>query len=79
MPLKLFLLGFLLTFVGIVFVMVAGFLSDGSAGFVWILPFPPVIVGDGWSYPLWAILFAVAVTALGIILFVLFRKQAQRV
>ena len=79
MPLKLFFLGFLLTFVGIVFVMIGGFLSDGSAGFVWILPFPPVIVGDGWFYPLWAILFAVAVTALGIILFVLFRKQAQRV
>ena len=79
MPLKLFFFGFLLTFVGIVFVMVAGFLSDGSAGFVWILPFPPILVGDGWSYPLWAILFAVTVTALAIILFVLFRKHAQRI
>ena len=79
MPLKLFFLGFLLTFVGIVLVMIAGFLSDGSAGFVWVLPFPPIVVGDGWSYPLWAVLFAVAVTALGVILFILFRKQAQRV
>jgi uncharacterized membrane protein len=79
MPLKLFFLGFLLTFVGIMFVLIAGFLSGDSVGFIWILPFPPIIVGDGWSYPLWAILFAVAVTALGIILFVLFWKHAQRV
>ena len=79
MPLRLFFLGFLLMSVGIVLVMIAGFLSDGSAGFVWVLPFPPIVVGDGWSYPLWAVIFAVAVTALGVILFVLFRKQAQRV
>ena len=79
MPLRLLFLGFLLMSVGIVLVMIAGFLSDGSAGFVWVLPFPPIVVGDGWSYPLWAVIFAVAVTVLGLILFVLFRKQAQRV
>jgi len=79
MPFKVFFLGFLLTFVGIVLVMIAGFLSDGSAGFVWILPFPPIVVGDGWSYPLGAVVFAVAVTVLGVILFILFGKHAQRV
>lgn len=79
MPLSLFFLGFLLTFVGMVFVMIADFVSDGSAGFVWILPFPPILVGDGGFYPLWAILFAVAIIVLGVILFVLFRKHAQRI
>jgi uncharacterized membrane protein len=78
-PFKLFFLGFLLTFVGVVLVMVSGFLSGDSAGFVWILPFPPVIFGVGWPYPVWVILLVIALTVVGIVLFVLFRKQAGRI
>jgi len=77
MPLKLFLLGFLLAFVGIVFVMVAGFFSGGSGGLIWVLPFPPIIFGVGWPYPVWAVVLVVALTALGVVLFVLFRRQAR--
>ena len=77
-PLKLFLLGFLLTFVGVVLLMIAGFLSGGSAGFIWILPFPPIIFGAGWPYPIWAIALAVVLTALGVVLFVLLRRQMRR-
>ena len=79
MPLKLFFLGFLLMFVGIVLVMIAGFLSGGSAGFIWILPFPPVILGVGWPYPIWAVVLVVALTTLGVVLFILFRKQARKI
>ena len=79
MPLRLLFFGFLLMFVGIVLVVIAGFLSGGSAGFVWILPFPPIILGAGWPYPIWVVIFAVAITALGIVLFILLRKEARKI
>jgi uncharacterized membrane protein len=79
MPFKLFFLGFLLTFMGVVLVMIAGSLSGDSAGFVWVLPFPPVVFGVGWPYPVWVIVLVVALTVVGIVLFVLLRKYAQRI
>lgn len=75
MPLKLFYVGFLLMFVGVVLVMVSGFVADGSSGFVWIFPFPPIVFGGGWSYPVWVAVFAVVLTAVGVVLFVLWRKR----
>lgn len=78
-PLRLFYLGFLLMFVGVVLVMVAGLVSGGSAGFIWVLPFPPIILGVGWPYPVWVIMLSVALTVLGVVLFILFRKQTRKV
>jgi len=78
-PLELFYVGFLLLFVGIVLVMVAGFVSGGSAGFVWILPFPPMVLGGGWSYPVRAAVFTIVLTAVGVVLLVLFRERARGV
>ena len=78
MPLKIFFLGFLLMFFGVVLVMIAGFVSGGSVGFVWVLPFPSIVLGAGWPYLSWAIILAVALTALGIVLFILFRIRARK-
>lgn len=78
MPFRLFFFGFLLMFVGIVLVMFAGFLSGGSAGVVWIFPFPPIVLGVGWPYPVWAIILVFVLTVLGIVVFVLFRREARR-
>ncbi len=78
-PFKLFFLGFLLTFVGVVLLMVSGFLSGDSAGFVWVLPFPPVVFGVGWPYSVWVIMLVIALTVVGIVLFVLLRKEVRRI
>jgi uncharacterized membrane protein len=76
-PFKLFFVGFLLVFVGFVFVVIAGFVSGGWAGVVWILPFPPIVVGAGWPYPVWALVLTVILTVLGIVLFVFIRKRVR--
>ncbi|MFQ6065515.1 MAG: DUF131 domain-containing protein [Candidatus Bathyarchaeia archaeon] len=55
------------------------FLSGGSAGVVWVLPFPPIIWGVGWPYPVWAVSLTVALTVVGVVLFVLFRRRARRI
>ena len=78
-PLQLFYVGFLLLFVGIVLVMVAGLVSGGSAGFVWIFPFPPIVLGSGWFCPVWAAVFTIVLTVVGVVLLVLFRERARGV
>lgn len=75
--LKLFLLGFLLIFVGMVFMMIAAVFFGASAGAViWIPPLPPIILGLG-QYPVWTILVVVVLTILGAVLFLIFRRRKR--
>jgi len=72
---KIFLAGFLLIFLGMVILIIAGLMGGISQSFglvVFIGPIP-IILGTG-KYSLLAILLAVLLTILGIILFVIFRK-----
>lgn len=75
-PHRLFLLGFLLIFVGIVFVMIAMTLSGSPVSFgtvVFVGPIP-IVFGAG-PHSLWAISLAVAIAILGVILFLVLRKR----
>jgi len=74
-PFKLFLLSFLLIFIGMIFVMVAVVLSGTSATFgavVFVGPIP--IVMGGGPHLVWAVALAVVMTILGLILFFVLRK-----
>lgn len=77
-PIKLFLLGFLIIFVGMIVMMIAAIFFGASAGaMIWILPFPPVIVGAGpYLYSMWVAVLAVAVVVLGVVVFFALRKRA---
>lgn len=77
-PFKLFLLGFLIIFVGVIVMMIAAVFLGASAGaMIWILPFPPVIVGVGpHLYSIWMAILAVAVVVLGVVVFFALRKRA---
>ncbi|RLI47276.1 hypothetical protein DRO69_01085 [Candidatus Bathyarchaeota archaeon] len=75
-PLKLFLLGFLLIFIGMTLIITATALSGTSTNFsaiVFIGPIP-IVLGAGPN-AIWMIILAVAVTIIGVILFLLSRKQ----
>jgi hypothetical protein len=71
-------LGFLIIFVGMIVMMIAAIFFGASAGaMIWILPFPPVIVGAGpHLYPAWVAVLAVAVVVLGVVVFFALRKRA---
>ena len=72
---KIFLAGFLLIFLGMIILMIAGLMGGLSQSFgliVFIGPIP-IILGAG-KYSLLAIILAVLLTVMGIILFVIFRK-----
>lgn len=72
---KVFLAGFLLIFLGVIILMIAGLMGGISPSFglvVFIGPIP-IILGTG-KYSLLAILLAVLLTIFGIVLFVIFRK-----
>jgi len=72
---KMFLAGFLLIFLGVIILMIAGFMGEISQSFglvVFIGPIP-IILGAG-RYSLLAVLLAVLLTVFGIIIFVIFRK-----
>jgi len=72
---KVFLAGFLLIFLGMVILMIAGLMGGISQSFglvVFIGPIP-IILGTG-KYSLLAILLAVLLTIFGIVLFIIFRK-----
>jgi len=75
-PLRLFLLGFFLMFVGVVFLIVAAALQGDtsiSGGLViFIGPFP-IILGAG-PYAFLAVLFAVILTIVGFVVFFWLRK-----
>lgn len=77
-PFKLFFLGFLIIFVGMVVMIIAAIFFGASAGaMIWILPFPPVIVGAGpYLYSVWVAVLAVAVVVLGVVVFFALRKRA---
>ena len=78
-PFKLFLLGFVLMFVGIIVMMIATVLfgaSISAGAIIWIFPLPPIGFGTG-PYAFWIILLGVALTVLGLILFITLRKRAR--
>jgi len=78
-PFKVFFLGFILMFIGMIVMMVATvfFGASISAGtFIWILPLPPIGFGVG-PYAFWVILFAIALTVFGLVLFITLRKRAR--
>lgn len=78
-PFKLFLLGFILMFTGIIVVMIATVLfgTSASAGAViWIFPLPPIGLGTE-PYAFWTILLSIALTVLGLVLFITVRKRAR--
>lgn len=78
-PFKLFLLGFILMFVGIIIIMVATVLfgtSTGAGAIIWIPPLPPIGFGTG-PYTFWVIILGIALTILGLVLFITLRKRAR--
>jgi uncharacterized membrane protein len=74
--LMLFVVGFFLTFVGIVILTVATILyGEGSASFgalVFIGPIP-IVVGAG-SEAAWMVLFAIILAVLSVIMFLMMRR-----
>jgi uncharacterized membrane protein len=75
----LFIIGFFLIFVGIIILMVAAVLSDGSVNFgafIFIGPFP-IVVGAGPEAPL-MVLFAIILAVLSIIMFLVLRREMKK-
>jgi uncharacterized membrane protein len=74
--LVLFILGFFITFVGIMILMVASTLySQGSANFgavIFIGPIP-IVIGAG-PQATWMVLFAVILAALSIMMYLIMRR-----
>ena len=78
-PFKLFLLGFVLMFAGIMVIMIATVLFGASVdtgAIIWVFPLPPIGFGTG-PYAFWVVLLGVALTVLGLILFIVLRKRAR--
>ena len=78
-PFKLFLLGFVLMFVGMVVMVIAAVFFGASVGAgvsIWIPPLPPIGFGVG-PYAFWAILLAVALAILDLVLFITLRRRAR--
>ena len=75
-PLKLFLLDFLLIFLGMILITLTAVLSGTSANFGAIIFIGriPIVMSAGPNSN-WMIILAVAVTIVGAILFLLLRKQ----
>jgi uncharacterized membrane protein len=75
----LFIIGFFLIFVGIIILIVAAVLSNGSASFgafIFIGPFP-IVVGAGPEAPL-MVLFAMILAVSGFIMFLVLRRERKR-
>jgi len=75
----LFIIGFFLISMGIIILMIATVLSDGSANlgaFLFIGPFP-IVVGAGPEVP-WMILFAIILAVLSIIMFLVLRRERKK-
>ena len=76
----LFIIGFFIIFAGIIILIIAAVLSNGSANFgavIFIGPFP-IVVGAG-PEATWMVLFAVILAILSIIAFVILRREMGRV
>lgn len=80
-PFKLFLLGFLLVFVGVIVLIVAAVLQGGQAnvsGVVVIFVGPiPIVFGAG-PYAPFLLVLAIILTIIGFVLFLLMRRGAAR-
>ena len=77
---KLFLVGFLLTFIGFIVLIISMVLQENSSvsgGLIIFVGPIPIILGSG-PYAVFAILLAVILTIIGFIMFFLLRKQAFR-
>jgi uncharacterized membrane protein len=77
-PLKLFLLGFILIFIGVVLMVIAAVFSGAyNVGAVVFIGPIPIILGAGPQSFL-VIMLAVALTILGVILFFAFFKEKEK-
>jgi uncharacterized membrane protein len=79
-PMKLFFVGFLLTFIGFIVLIISTVLQENSSvsgGLIIFVGPIPIILGSG-SYAVFAILLAVILTIIGFIMFFVLRKQAFR-
>jgi len=79
-PFKLFFLGFLLVFVGVLVLVVAALLGGDtsvSGGAIVIVWFIPIVVGAG-PYAFFAILLAAILAILAFVVFVWMRRQASK-
>jgi len=75
-PLKLFLLGFALIFLGMIFLIASSILygnAQTTTGIVILIGPIPIILGTG-PYSFFAVLLATILTILGIVFFLLSRK-----
>ncbi len=75
-PFKLFFLGFLLVVIGTVVVVLATTLFGETAGagvVIFVGPIPIVLGTE--TYSTWTMILAVALTILGIVMFVIWRKR----
>jgi len=74
----LFMAGFLIVVVGVVVLVVATILSDGSTNLgavIFIGPFP-IVVGVGIEP--WMILFSIILAVLSVIMFFVLRREVKR-
>lgn len=75
-PMKLFLLGFVLIFLGMIFLMASSVLSGDvqtTTGIVVFIGPIPIMLGTG-PYSVFSVLIAAILTVLGIVFFFLLRK-----
>jgi uncharacterized membrane protein len=76
----LLLMGFLIVLIGFTLLIVAAVLSgEGSVsfgGFILIGPIP-IIFGAGPEAP-WLVLFAIMLTVLGVVMFLIMRREVRR-
>jgi len=78
-PFKLFLLGFILMFLGMIVLTIATIFfgsSSSAGGVIWILPLPPIGFGAG-PYAFWAILLVIALAILTLVLFIKLRRRTR--
>jgi len=75
---KLFLLSFLLIFIGVIFIVISVVLlgTPASAGVVLVLGPIPIILGTG-PYATLALVLAVILTILSIVMFFVFQKRMK--
>ncbi|RLI41652.1 hypothetical protein DRO59_06365 [Candidatus Bathyarchaeota archaeon] len=72
----LFIIGFFIIFIGITFLVAAALFSGGQVNFgalIFIGPFP-IVIGAG-PEAVWMILFAVVLSVLSIVIFLVFYKR----
>ena len=72
----LFIIGFFIIFIGITFLVAAALFSGGQVNFgalIFIGPFP-IVIGTG-PEAVWMILFAVVLSVLSIVIFLVFYKR----